>query len=174
MVDTPISLQNLAHEVVEWMDGQRHSQFPFCDTYLMWQHFEEVDITTYNCTLPYWRTHHNTIMEDISITGQLSEQIAEIVIVKGTKKGICLPNISPCRETYYIIKGNPPNILGKNWAKLVNTLEVHEYNLFSWKSRQLSYEKTIEGKGFSSGNVWFQNLHLQEGDIVAYVRYHNK
>ena len=39
---TPQSLINLAHEVVEWMDGQRDAQFPFCDTYLMWNYSSSV------------------------------------------------------------------------------------------------------------------------------------
>lgn len=172
VIDTPPSLTKLAHEVVEWMDGQRDTQFPFCDTYLMWNHGE--GLLTYNCTFPYWREYGNTIMEDISITGSFREQIARIVVVKGTDKGIALPFEIPSRECYYIIKGNPPSIMSKNKDNLIRSLEVYEYKLYGWEQRKCVYEPTKQGKGYSSGNIWHQNLHINEGDIVVYVRYHDK
>lgn len=172
VIDNPPSLTKLAHEVVEWMDGQRDTQFPFCDTYLMWNH--EPGYLTYNCTFPYWRKYGNTILEDISITGSFKEQIERVIVVKGTAKGIVLPSQRPARECFYIIKGNPPSIMSKKSNNLIRALEVHEYKLYGWKQRELAYEATKEGKGYSSGNIWFQNLHINEGDIVVYVRYHNK
>jgi hypothetical protein len=174
MVKAPHSVINLAHEVVEWMDGQRDTQFPFSDTYLMWNYIPHIDIETYNCTFPYWRRNHNTIMEDISLTGQFSETIARISVIKGTEKGICLPYPMTYRECYYIIKGTPPSIISKSYKRLVSVLDVPDYKLFDFPSRGVHYTPTEEGAGYSSGNLWYQNVHLTEGDIVVYVRYHDK
>ena len=94
----PQSITDLCNEVVEWMDPQRDAQFPFCDTYLMWHYFPpKYDIEVYNCTYPYWRTHGNTIMEDISTQGEFRETIEKIVIV--SKKGI---NDDGCQEFQFL------------------------------------------------------------------------
>jgi len=174
MIKAPQSLINLAHEVTEWMDGQRDTQFPFCDTYLMWNYSTLPDMETYNCTLPYWRKHAKTIMEDISTTGTFRETIARIVVVKGTAKGICIPHNRKARETHYVIKGNPACLLSKYYMPLCNCLEVNDYKLYSFDSKNIVYTPTIEGRGYSSGNLYYQNVHLSEGDIIVYVRYHDK
>lgn len=174
MVKAPHSVIKLAHEVVEWMDGQRDTQFPFSDTYLMWNYIPLVDMETYNCTFPYWRENHNTIMEDISTTGQFRETIARISVIKGTEKGICLPYPMTYRECYYIIKGTPPSLISKSYKRLVSVLDIPDYKLFDFPNREVHYTPTEEGKGYSSGNLWYQNVHLTEGDIVVYVRYHDK
>lgn len=169
----PQSIINLSYEVVEWMDGQRDSQFPFCDTYLMWHYFLNTDLDTYNCTLPYWRKHGNTIMEDIATKGQFKETIEKIVVVKGTEKGICLPYYPRMRETFYIVKGNPPSLISKLYPSLVQNLEIIDYKLFDFGNKKIIYNQTHEGHGYSSGNIYFHNLHLSEGDIVVYVRFYD-
>ena len=171
---TPQSIINLSHEVVEWMDGQRDSQFPFCDTYLMWHYFLDSDLDTYNCTLPYWRKHGNTVMEDIATQGQFKETIEKIVVIKGTEKGICLPYYLKMRESYYIVKGNPASLISKSSSQLLVSLEVMEYKLIDWKKRGIIYNQTQEGHGYSSGNIYHHNLHLSKGDIVVYVRFYDK
>ena len=176
MVKTPTSLVRLGNEVVKWMDGQRDSQFPWCDTYLMWHDFAaDSNMTTYNCTFPYWREHGNTILEDISIKGSFKEQIEKVVIVKPTEKGIMLPAARKKRQSIFILKaekGFIPIILGKNYIELTQALEVTEYGLYSWKKN--NYNKIFEGDSFSSGNVWNFNAHFTKGDLVIYVSYHDE
>jgi len=171
------SIIDLANEVIEWMDGQRDSQFPFCDSYLMWHDFSGTkfnDIETYNCTFPYWREHGNTVMEDIMITGTFKEQIAKIMIVKGTEKGIMIPNHPACRQQTFVIKGDIDFILGKDPVRLLNTLEVNDYKLFPWASRKLDHKIVRKDGHISVGNLWNYNAHLKEGDIIVHVTHYDK
>jgi len=172
---TPQSLINLAYEVVEWMDGQRDAQFPFCDTYLMWNYSSRIpDLETYNCTFPYWRKHGNTIMEDISIQGTFKEQIAKILVVKGTERGIGLPYSKKAREAYYHIKGEPYSLISKQYRPLVETLEINDYKLFDYHSRGVTLFEMGAGRYSSSGNIWYHNVHMKKDDIVVYVRYEDE
>ena len=50
----------------------------------------------------------------------------------------------------------------------------NDYKLYDYKSKGIAYTPTIEGRGYSSGNIYYQNLHLSEDDIIVYVRYHDK
>lgn len=174
----PKSLIKLGYEVTEWMDGQRDTQFPFCDTYLMWHYFPpETNLTTYNCTFPHWRKYGNHILEDISTTGAFKEEIEKVVIVRGTDKGIVLPSYPKCRQSYYVLKSvrnHIPLIISKRSQNLIAALEVHEYNLYTWKSRGLTYNKIKEGEGMSTGNLFNMNVHLVKGDIIAHVKYYDK
>jgi hypothetical protein len=178
MVETPKSLINLGHEVVTWMDGQRDFQYPFCDTYLMWHHFLGKNTPEdYNCTFPYWRKHGNTVLEDISITGKFKEQIEKLVIIKGTNKGITLPNLGKARrQAWYVIHavdGHINAVVGKDEITILTALEVLEYKLHNWKNKNLNWNQVKEGEAICTGNLWNSNVHLKEGDIVAHVLYHN-
>lgn len=170
------SIVDLAHEVTEWMDGQRDKQFPFCDSYLMWHYFQpQYHIETYNCTFPYWRKHGNTIMEDISTTGIFKEQIERIVVVKGTSKGIMLPLMPQRkRQQCFVIKGDIDFLLCKEEQTLLQTLEVNDYKLFPWKSREIDYRLVREGDSISVGNLWNFNGHLKEGDILVHVTHYDE
>lgn len=172
---TPQSLIKLAHEVVEWMDGQRDAQFPFCDTYLMWNYSSKVpDLETYNCTFPYWREHGNTIMEDISIHGTFKEQIAKVLVVRGTERGIGLPSYNKNRESYYHIKGKPYNIISKRYKNLMDCLEINDYSLYDYNNRGVTLFDMGSGRYTSSGNVWYHNVHIEKDDIIVYVRYEDE
>ena len=170
----PQSITDLCNEVVEWMDPQRDAQFPFCDTYLMWHYFPpKYDIEVYNCTYPYWRTHGNTIMEDISTQGEFKETIEKIIIVRGTDKGIALPKAQKRRQAYYIVKGDTDIILGKSYQKLCQSLEVNDYKLNTWGNRSLEWKPRKEGDVESVGNLWNMNVHIKEGDILLHVTYYD-
>lgn len=177
VIKTPKSLIKLGYEVTEWMDGQRDSQFPFCDSYLMWHYFPpERKLSTYDCTFPHWRKYGNHILEDISTTGTFKQEIEKVVIVRGTDKGIALPQHYLSREAFYVIKSvrdHIPLIISKKKENLMSALEVHEYNLFSWAARDLTYNKLKEGEGMSTGNLFNMNVHLVKGDIIAHVRYYD-
>ena len=169
------SIVDLAHEVTEWMEGQRDTQFPFCHSYLMWHYFPpKTKIETYNCTFPYWRKHGNTIMEDISITGTFKEQIEKVVVVKGTKKGIMLPVLPRKRQQCFVINGNIDFLLAKEYVKLVGTLEVNDYKLFPFSERGLDHKRVPAGNHVSVGNLWNMNAHLKEGDMIVYVTHYDE
>jgi len=169
----PQSVTDLCNEVTTWMDGQRDQQFPFCDTYLMWQDFDQ-KLDRYNCTLPYWRKHGNTVMEDIAIKGDFKEEIRKIIIVKGTAKGIALPCPFKSRESYYVVKKDTNIVLGKSYNNVLHNLEVPDYKLYSWKSKELECHNVKEGTVFSTGNLFAMNAHIQEGAVFLYVKFKNQ
>ena len=176
MVELPKSLAKLGTEVDKWMDGQRDSQFPWCDTFLMWHEFTpEKRMETYNCTFPYWREHGRTVLEDISIHGSFKEQIEKVVIVRPTERGFMLPNIVKKRDQIYILKaekGKIPIIVGKDYTALTQMLEVTEYGLYDFKKNTLNMR--FEGEHISTGNIWTMNAHLVKGDLIAYVTHHDE
>lgn len=157
---------NSLHDYGVW---QHEQLFPWVDSFSFYKYSHSND--DYYTSLPEYQDYKEKFHKFFNTIGQEKWKAnpLEITFAKQTNKGIHLPMKSSA--IIWAVKGDVKVLVSEARERLMQTLAIHDYDLFNWQHRKITLNIIKEGDFFIVGNTFAHAIHMEEGQEVLYARY---